>query len=696
MLIAVSVPAGNERGPQYVEQMLDTLYRERSPVSLEFGRHRDTVTLYCRFPGHLQEAIEGQLRSAYPDARLTTLDENALDPPRGYHTVSARLWLWFDVYGVKWWERFRDRESRIVADPIGGILTTLASEKFHSRIVIATRPASVPRRILFMLKRRLRRQTEPEATKPPGHLFTVSIRLSVAATPRRKQLAKRKLRELLSAFSGFENHPYTRFLRTFFWPRTFLLSTSELATLWHPTTDIVRTDKMETERYRRLEPPTVIPTRGREKGIAVLGSVDFHGRSDVFGLRLADRRKHLAIIGKTGMGKSTLLQNLIGSDIAAGHGIALLDPHGDLAEHVVAAIPSHRTNDVVYFDPADSGYPIGVNPLDCPNQALRHLTASAITGTVQKVYGIDPSNAPRLIDILRNTTLALMEVPGTTLLSLTRFLGNAAYRNGMLNRVRDPFVRDYWLNEFGKWPAREQAFAVASVQNKIRPFVIDPLLRSILGQAKNRLNLREVMDDGRILIVNLSKGKIGEDNSALLGSMIVSRLQMDAMSRADIAEDKRRDFFAYVDEFQNFVTESFATILSEARKYRVSLTIANQYLGQLDQGNADVGNVIREAVFGNVGSMIAFQVGARDAEFLAEEFGGLMRPDDLMALPQYTAYTRLSVDGMTSRPFSMKTLPPQHSRDRTRLPTIRNTSRNRYAKPAKDVEREIEKEFAAA
>jgi len=692
VLIAISVPADNERGPQYVEQMLDTLYRERSPVSFEFGRHRNTVTLYCRFPDHLQDAIEGQLRSAYPDARLTTLDENVLEPPRGHRTVSARLWLWFDGYGIKWWQRFTDKENRILADPIGGILTTLSSEEFHSHVVIATRPASFLRRVVFTLRQRFKRHSEPECRKPPGHLFAVSIRLTVAATPRRRKLARRKLRQLLAAFGGFENPPYTRFYRTFIWPRTFLLSTAELATLWHPTTDTVRTDKMETEAYRRLEPPTEIATREREQGIAVLGSVDFHGRNDVFGIRLQDRRRHLALIGKTGMGKSTLIGNLIGSGIAAGRGVALIDPHGDLAEAVVGSVPSHRTNDVVYFDPADNHYPIGLNLLDCPDPALRHLTASAVTGVVQKVYGIDPSNAPRLLDILRNATLALMDVPDTTLLSLTQFLGDPVYRNGIVNRIHDPFVRNYWVSEFGKWPVKEQTFAVASVQNKIRPFVIDPVFRSILGQSKNRLNLRTIMDEGRILIVNLSKGKIGEDNSNLLGSIIVSKMQMDAMSRADISEENRRDFFAYVDEFQNFATESFATILSEARKYRLSLTLANQYLYQIEEQSPQ----ILAAMFGNVGSMISFQVGARDAEVLAEQFGGVMTPTELMALPQYTAYSRLLIDGMPSRPFSMKTLSPQHNHDRTRLSTVRNTSRHRYARSAKDVQRDIEKAFVIA
>lgn len=687
MLIAISVPADNERGPQYIGQMLDTLHHECSPISFEFGRHRDTVTLYCRFPDHLQESIEGQLRAAYPNSTLTSLDEDTLAPLRDYRKISTHLRIRHDVYGIKWWQKFTDRENRILADPIAGILTTLASDVFSSHVAITARPASFLRRTLFKFHQYFRQHSDPESRKPPGHLFTVSIHLTVAATSRRRQLARRKLREIQSAFGGFANPPFTQFVPTKFWPRKFVLSTPELATLWHPTTNTVRTDKLETQSYRRLEPPARIATREREQGMAVLGTVDFHGRNEVFGIRLQDRRRHMALIGKTGMGKSTLIKNLIGSDITAGRGVALIDPHGDLAEEVISSIPSHRTNDVVYFDPSDRTYPMGLNLLDCADSKLRHLTASAVTSIVQKVYGIDPSHAPRLLDILRNATLALMDVSGITLLSLTQFLGNPIYRSTIVNRIQDPFVRDYWVHEFGKWPVKEQVYAVASVQNKIRPFVIDPLLRLILGQAKNRLNFREIMDEGRIFIANLSKGKIGEDNSALLGSLIVSKLQMDAMSRADLNEEKRRDFFAYIDEFQNFVTESFATILSEARKYRLSLTLANQYLDQIAEQSPQT----LAAIFGNVGSMIAFQVGARDAAVLAEEFSGIMTPSDLMALPQHTAYTRLLVDGMPSRPFSMKTLPPQHNADRMRLPTIRNTSRNRYARPAQEVEQEIEK-----
>ncbi|QDT43470.1 AAA-like domain protein [Gimesia alba] len=688
MLISISVSADNKRGPQYVEQMLNTLHRERSTVSFEFGQHRDTVALYCRFPDHLQGTIEGQLRAAYPNSRLTIHEEDVLAPPRHCRTISARLWLWSDINGIKWWQRFTDNQNRILADPISGILTTLSSDLFYSHIAITTRPASVWRRAVFFFRRRFQIQRDPEFAKPSGHLFSVSIHLIVGATASRKpKRMRRKLRELIAAFGSFENPPFTRFVRTRFWPRTFILSTPELATLWHPTTATVQTDRLETQGYRRLEPPAGLATREREKGTTVLGAVDFHGRSEVFGMRLADRRRHLAIMGKTGMGKSTLIKNLIGSDIAAGHGVALIDPHGDLAEEVIAAIPSHRTNDVVYFDPSDRSYPIGLNLLDCPNLQLRHLTASAVSSVIQKVYGVDPSHTPRLLDILRNATLALLEVPGTTLLSLTRFLGNPLYRNNMVNRVQDTFVRDYWVNEFGKWPAKEQAFAVASVQNKIRPFVIDPLLRPILGQSQNRLDLRKIMDDGRILIVNLSKGRVGEDNSNLLGSLIVTRIQMDAMCRADTPEHQRRDFFAYIDEFQNFATESFATILSEARKYRLSLTLANQYLYQIEKQSPQT----LAAIFGNVGSMIAFQVGARDAAVLAEEFGGDMTPADLMTLPQFTAYTRQLIDGMPSRPFSMKTLPPQQNQDQRRLPIVLRTSRHRYARSVREVEEEIER-----
>jgi len=445
---------------------------------------------------------------------------------------------------------------------------------------------------------------------------------------------------------------------------------------------------MQVTESRELEPPVRLPIATAESDLALLGRTKFRAQRQVFGIRGDDRRRHLAIIGKTGMGKTTLLQRLVACDIQAGQGCALIDPHGDLAESILDAIPSHRTNDTVFFDAGDREYPLAFNPLACRDPEQRPLVASGIVSAFKKLYG--ESWGPRMEHILRNALLALLEIPGTSLLSLQRILSDFDYRKMATARITDPVVRSFWEREFAHWKPQYQAEAVAPIQNKVGQFLSHPILRAIVGQRRCTLDLRRLMDDGHVLIVNLSKGRIGEDGSTLLGSLLVTGIQLAAMSRADVPETDRRDFFLYVDEFQNFATDSFATILSEARKYRLSLTLANQYLAQMDEATM-------AAVFGNVGSLLSFQVGASDAEVIAEQLGGDVTPRDLMALPKYTAYLRLLIDGQPSRPFSIQTLPPKaDQRGRGRAAVIRRTSRHRYSRPAHQVEEEIQRAFAHA
>jgi len=686
MLVALSVPADNERGPQYMEQVFDALHRERVPLSFEFGRHARTVTLYCRFPERAETTVIGQLRSAYPDARLTALTEDALDAPAGYSSRFLRLRLKGAHHGLKSWHEFVDTENRKLADPIAGLLATLPDDRLHARIMLRTRPASAPRRLAYRMGVLLSGASRPAFSKPGGHLFAVSLMLSVAVPPGRQRFARRKLRQMAGAFGRYDNAPHSRFHRASFCLRSFLLTSRELATLWHPVTATVRTDRMDTAPFRLLEPPAVLPVPGEEPGTALLGRVAFHGRHDIFGIRGDDRFRHLFLVGKTGMGKSTLLLNLAASDIAAGRGVALVDPHGDLADAVLTTVPRHRTNDVVLFDAGDRTHPIAFNPLACRSPEQRSLVVSGVVSAFKKLYG--DSWGPRLEYILRNALLALVAQPGTSLASLVRLLSDTAYRRQLVSRVDDPVVRSFWQSEFAKWKPQFQAEAVAPIQNKVGQFMSNPILRSILGQATSRFDLRSVMDGGRLLVVNLSKGRIGEDASAMLGSLLVTKLQVDAMSRADVPEAKRRPFYAYVDEFQNFATDSFATVLSEARKYGLALTLANQYLDQIDEDTLS-------AVFGNVGSLFAFQVGAHDAEMLAVQFGGCLTPADLVGLPKYTAYVRLLIDGMPSRPFSAETLGPHAQAGNQRPQVIRRTSRHRYARPAEEVDRELASVFPA-
>ena len=425
-----------------------------------------------------------------------------------------------------------------------------------------------------------------------------------------------------------------------------------------------------------------------EKDITSLGYCNFHNQRRQFGIKIDDRRRHSYIIGKTGGGKTTLLENMAISDIKAGKGVGIIDPHGEFAEKVVDFVPEERLDDVVYLNPSDMEYPIAFNPMEQVGTEFRHLVASGIMGVFKKIWP-DVWSA-RMEYILNNTLLALLELPGSTLLGIMRMLSEPAYRKKVVESLRDPVIKAFWVNEFARYTQRLETEAVAAIQNKVGQFVTNPLLRNILGQTHSTINMRDIMDKGKILIVNLSKGRIGEDNSALLGAMVITRLQLAAMSRVEIPETKRMDFFLYVDEFQNFATESFANILSEARKYRLSLILAHQYIGQLVH---DKNTRVRDAIFGNVGTIISFRIGAVDAEFVEKEFLPEFNENDLVNLAKANTYVKLMIDGVASRPFSAETLPPQKPPVVSYRDVIVKNSRERYGTAKKTVEERIAREW---
>jgi hypothetical protein len=398
-----------------------------------------------------------------------------------------------------------------------------------------------------------------------------------------------------------------------------------------------------------------------------------------FGIKEKNRRGHMYIIGKTGTGKSTLIENMVASDIKAGNGLALIDPHGDLAENVLDLIPKSRIEDVIYFNPADIEYPIAFNPLQKVNPCYHHLVASGLISVFKKVWS--EFWGPRLEHILRHCILTLLEHEGSTLLDIPRLLTNDRFRKQVLATVTHQQVKEFWLCEFEKYSTWLRSEAISPILNKVGQFLTSTPLRNIVGQKNNTFRLRKVMDEGKILIVNLAKGKIGEDNCALLGAMIVTTIQMAALSRADSPEANRRGFYLYVDETHNFLTLSFADILSEARKYGLSLILSHQYIAQLDEK-------IRAAIFGNVGTIISFRVGAEDAKYLAREFYPVFEETDLVNLPNYHIYLKLLIDGVTSRAFSATTLGPTGKKRSYKSKTI-EVSRRVYAKPRKEVEREI-------
>ncbi|OGH67509.1 MAG: hypothetical protein A3C15_00275 [Candidatus Magasanikbacteria bacterium RIFCSPHIGHO2_02_FULL_50_9b] len=413
--------------------------------------------------------------------------------------------------------------------------------------------------------------------------------------------------------------------------------------------------------------------------INIFAQTDFRNLNRRFGIKIDDRRRHMYIIGKTGMGKSTMLENMIVNDMIAGHGVALIDPHGDMAEKVIDFVPPERMKDVIYFNPADTEHPLGFNILENVTADHRHLVASGLMGVFKKIWP-DVWSA-RMEYILNNTILALLECNYTTLLSINRLLADNKYRKNIMTRVTDPVVKAFWITEFDRYDEKYKREAVAAIQNKIGQFLSASIVRNIVAQRKSTFNVREIMDKKKIFIVNLSKGRIGEDASRLLGGMLITKIQLSAMERVDTTEADRQDFFLYVDEFQNFATESFAGILSEARKYRLSLIMAHQYVKQLDEKVAD-------AVFGNVGTIVTFRVGADDAEILEKEFTPTFLGEDIVNLPKFHVYLKLMIDGMASQPFSAASLSPIAERTGSSAGVIANTREN-YAKPRAAVEERI-------
>lgn len=528
-------------------------------------------------------------------------------------------------------------------------------------------------------------------------LFRTTLRLSIVTPSACVQEAEAKILEIMSSFrqftlphcNGFTLGPLQR---TPFLPlglgRSSILSVEELATLWHVPTTVVQMPNLDRVLSRKLEPPVNLPLSldAVTSDVTVLGEAVFRGRRLGFGIKTDDRRRHVYVIGKTGMGKSVLLQNMVFSDIQAGRGVAVIDPHGDLIDAILQWVPKRRMNDVVLFDPADREYPLSFNVLECANPEQRADVVSGLMSVFTKLWPDVWSG--RMEHILRNTLFALVEAGGTSMLGIPRMFSDALYRAKVMERVTDPLVKSFWEVEYPSWSEKYQTEATAAIINKIGQLLSIPLIRNIVGQTRSRLDLRHAMDTGKIILVNLSKGKIGEDTSAFIGTMLVTKFQLDAMSRANIPEEERRDFFLYVDEFQNFATPAFATILSEARKYRLSLTMANQYVTQLLLGERDT--KLRDAVFGNVGTLVSFQVGSDDAEVLSLQFEEKVTPKDLLSLPKYHTYMRLMVDGITSEPFSVHTLPPPKLvADAKRIEIIRALSRERYAEERASVEEKI-------
>ncbi|MFC1598031.1 type IV secretory system conjugative DNA transfer family protein [Patescibacteria group bacterium] len=534
-----------------------------------------------------------------------------------------------------------------------------------------------------------------EKTSKSG--FDVNIRVVVSAA--NEEAAKFKLGNVLNAFTQYSGYQYgNKFIaskpstdekliqnfiyRSFEEKGSYVLNTKEMASLWHLPLPNTETPNIRWMVAKKSAPPSNMPKEG-----VILGEVKYRGQETQVRIKRADRTRHMYIIGKSGSGKSVMLSGMAIQDIENGEGVAVVDPHGDLVEDIMGHIPKERADDVVYFDPSNIDRPMGLNMLEYETDEQRDFAVQEMVAIFYKLFG-EEMIGPMFEHYMRNAMLALMEdkEAGSTLIEVPRMFTDDQFRADRLKSVKNMIVRNFWEQEYEQSQAGQQAADMLSyVISKIGRFLTNDMMRNIIGQKDSAFNLRDVMDNQKILLVNLSKGKIGEVNSSLLGLILVSKIQMAAMARADMPKEQRKDFYLYMDEFQNFATDSIAIILSEARKYRLNLIMAHQYVAQLVKDND---TSIRDAVFGNAGTMVSFRVGAEDAEALEKEFAPVFDQNDIINVEKYTANIKLLIDNTASRPFNMATILPPDG-DPKMVETLKELSFLKFGKPRAEIEEDI-------
>lgn len=709
-------------------------------ISFEIAAVGKHIRFYVWVPKHLQNFVEGQIYAQYPTVQIHEAEEDYtrrhIEHPV-VHTAELTL-VDNEMLPIKTFQSFE-------VDPLAGITATLAKLDVKTEevwIQVLTRPiaddwhrqaSSYVEKIRngvgigldwggfsYFLKVLEALWTPPAATggseaKPRelserdktriGEIEKKSTKLGFRVKIRVVYLgdsqveAKLRMQAIVGTFKQFNSTNLNGFRMTnssfrredlepynsrMFLDRGFILNIEELASVYHLPHTSVETPNIVWASTKTAEPPSKLPVLtgdpAYDEQISAFGLTNFRGSHQQFGLYRTDRSRHVYIIGQTGAGKSGLLELFTLSDIYHNQGYAIIDPHGDFAVDNLKFIPQHRIKDVVYFNPADTAYPLGFNPMEVLDPNLKNNTSSEIIGVLKRMFG--ESWGPRLEYILRYTILALLDHPNTTMLDITRMLTDKKFRKEVLASCQDTVVLNFWNIEFASWNDKFQAEAVAPVLNKVGAFTANPIIRNIIGQPKSTFNIRQIMDEGKILIVNLSKGLIGEDNAGILGSFIVTKVQLAAMSRSDIPNiEDRRPFYLYVDEFQNFATDSFATILSEARKYGLNLTVANQYIAQMS-------DTVRDAVFGNVGSMISFRVSADDAPFLAKQFEPQFEAPDLLQMHNRNFIVNMVIRGEKTPAFSGTTLALPQAPS-SYLDHIIAHSRTQYARNRSEVEQEI-------
>lgn len=714
-------------------------------ISFEIAAIGKLIRFYVWVPKHLQNFVEGQMYAQYPTVQIHEADEDytkrefnhgvvytseltltdnemlpiktfqsfEVDPLAGITATLAKLEdageeVWIQVLARPVADDWHKRASRFASsikngtstfDLFGGagVYLLRALEALWKPPEQSAGPAA-PRELSERDKTRIS-EIEKKSTK-----LGYQVKIRIAYLGESQVTAKQRMQAIVGTFkqfnstnlngfrissASFNREELSKYIARFFIDKGYILNIEELASVFHLPHTNVETPNIVWASSKTAEPPAKLPVltgeSANDESISAFGLTNFRGINQQFGMYRSDRSRHIYIIGQTGAGKSGLLELFALSDTYHNEGYAIIDPHGDFAVNNLQFIPAHRVKDVVYFNPADTAYPLGFNPMEVYNPGMKNNISSEIIGVLKRMFEF--SWGPRLEYILRYTILALLDRPSTTMLDITRMLTDKKFREETLSYCEDPVVLQFWKVEFASWNEKFATEAIAPILNKVGAFTANPIIRNIIGQPKSTFNIREIMDEGKILVVNLSKGLIGEDNAGILGAFLVTKIQLAAMSRSDIPNvEDRRPFYLYVDEFQNFATDSFATILSEARKYGLNLTVANQYVSQMQE-------TVRDAVFGNVGTMITFRVSADDAPILGKQFEPQFEPTDLLQMHNRHFIINMVIKGEKSPAFSATTLtiPPSQA-NHTEM--IVENSRRVYSRPMLEVAAEIQSNIA--
>jgi hypothetical protein len=731
-LLQVSLPRDNEIKIDAAEQLFSSLasigkhpkwYQMKRPPHITFeivGMPGD-IRFYVHVPKKLKDFVEKQINGAYPDAEVVVASD-----PAAKQKADAVIGGEYNIFSEEGKVAFASLRLKDVdykpikvfkdlpTDPLSSISSVLAKmgegEGAAIQLLITPAGSEWKKAGKAYVSKTKKAEANPETAKysadskelegienktgKPG--FHTTLRVVVSSST--KEAANAHLDNIINALEQYSGQNSLKkqhlrlkglfmqdFIYRYFpvWGQTSILNSEELATLFHFPNKSVSTPGIHWVNSKRAPAPANIPTEG-----LYLGKSMFRGISKPVFVSREDRMRHTYIIGKTGTGKSEFLKQMIMQDINNGEGLAVVDPHGDLIEDILQMVPPQRAEDVILFDPGDTERPMGFNLLEGKTEQQKHLMVSSVIGLMYKLF--DPNKTgiigPRFEHAIRNAMLTCMYEEGATFMEVVRALTDQSFVQELLPKVEDPVIRRYWTDQIAQTSDFHKSEVLDYIVSKFGRFVTNKMIRNIIGQSENAFNFREVMDTGKILLVNLAKGKIGEENSSFLGLILVPKILISAMSRQDIPQDQRRDFFLYVDEFQNFATPDFAQILSEARKYRLSLIVANQFVGQMEEE-------VKNAIFGNVGTIASFRVGVTDANYLQHEFQPTFNEADLINIDRFNCYMRTLVNGEPVPPFSLDTTKDIEKERALMNPRvaelIRELSRLKYGRSVQTVEAEI-------